>query len=89
MASKLHLPLLTGGESGIESLGIRPVCNRQLSNNRASRVQSIGSPAFAEGQAQFLAALLSGKACRHCAVASRLLVRTVTRVVSEEDSEDE
>ena len=84
MTSKLHLP----GPGG------KPLCGRQLNNHRAERVQRADRVRVAEATPEaplervFLAALLDGKACRHCGYASGLLVRVAERQETNEEEQE-
>ncbi len=70
LRSKLHL----GGNAAD-----KPLCDRQLNNHRGARAQLADRLEFALSQGEFTYQLLSGRACRHCAIKAGLLVRTVPR----------
>ena len=82
---KLHIPRQHSDSGTI----LAPLCGRQLNNNRASRVQAATRVSYATDEREFLEALMSGRACRHCGYTSGRLVRTITVYEREEDSEDE
>jgi hypothetical protein len=89
LRGKLHLPRLTGGDSGVESLGVVPLCGRQLNNHRRERSQLADKIELAESLEEFTYQLTGGKACRHCAVDAGLLVRTQQVREESEDCSDE
>lgn len=96
--SKLHLPYFTadvkqvadGGidyTASINTIAQRPLCGRQLNNHRGEHSQQADRLEFAQAVEEFTYQLLSGKACRHCAVKVGLLVKP-ERIVRGADGSD-
>lgn len=57
MSSKLHIPSPTPN---------KPLCGRQLVNDRTGRTQTDAGRSLAGSLDEYLAALSKRKACRHC-----------------------
>lgn len=81
MPSKLHIP----GPGG------KPLCGRQLVNDRSGRTQTDSGRSLAATLDQYMAELVKGKACRHCGREAGILPRIIrtVRAEAEEDNNDE
>lgn len=94
LRGKLHLPYFTADvrdsiSASLDTIAQHPVCDRQLNNHRASRKQLHDKLEYAGSLEEFTYQLLSGRACRHSAKTSGLLVCLASRVEEEEDSLDD
>lgn len=67
--SKLHIP-------GPEGFALTS-CGRQLNNHRADRAQDAKGASLAVSLTEYMDALKSRKACRHCGRASGILPRVI------------
>lgn len=78
---KLHIP----GSPGLTVTA----CGRQLNNHRTTKAQDAIGAAVSTTAQEYLTALASGKACRHCGREAGLLPRLTRTVQNSEDSDNE